>query len=76
MYTFSIMVIAVAICSTSLRAMNVEVNDEFKLIETSHGVIRGKLEITLFKQRRYFSFRGIPYARPPVGPLRFKVLCV
>lgn len=76
MWKLSFVVIAIAfyasyhfVLSTPLGA-----SDEYKLIETTHGVIRGKVATTLFKQRKYYSFRGIPYARSPVGPLRFKVI--
>lgn len=78
MYKSSILFIIVAIWVSfySIRTTTAETNDEFKLIKTTHGVIRGKVATTLFKQRKYYSFRGIPYARPPVGSLRFKVLSV
>lgn len=62
------------LCVVSLCSIHTGASDEYKLIETTHGVIRGKVATTLFKQRKYYSFRGIPYARSPVGPLRFKVI--
>ncbi|XP_069668717.1 esterase FE4-like isoform X2 [Periplaneta americana] len=35
------------------------------------GALKGKLKITK-RGFKYYSFSGIPYARPPIGPLRFK----
>lgn len=45
------------------------------IVDTSSGPVRGKRFETLFKQRPYYAFKGIPYAEPPVKKLRFKV-CV
>lgn len=48
-----------------LRNMSVVVN-----------VKQGKLEGSLCESvlgTSYFSFKGIPFAAPPLGPLRFKV---
>ncbi|KAE8736595.1 Carboxyl/Cholinesterase 65 [Frankliniella occidentalis] len=42
------------------------------IIKTEKGPIRGKEVISDDTKGKYFSFQGIPYARPPVGPLRFK----
>jgi para-nitrobenzyl esterase len=36
------------------------------LVETRFGLVRGRLD------RGVTVFRGVPYAAPPVGPLRFK----
>ncbi|XP_049774677.1 esterase E4-like [Schistocerca cancellata] len=35
------------------------------------GALRGKVATT-HSGKKYYSFQGIPYAKPPVGPLRFK----
>lgn len=48
-------------------------NEDFKIVQTEHGTIRGKLESTKFDAKPYYAYRGIPYARPPVNDLRFKV---
>lgn len=59
-----------------VRIHAIETNDEnveYKLIETTNGVIRGQIATTIFKQKRYYSFRGIPFAQPPIETLRFKV---
>lgn len=45
----------------------------YKIVETENGSIRGIRMNTLLQKRDYFSFRGIRYAEPPVGELRFKV---
>lgn len=45
-----------------------------KIIETNSGSIRGRLETSIWKKVDFYAFRGIPYAKPPVGDLRFKVL--
>lgn len=50
-----------------------EPDNRFKIIEITSGKIRGKLEYTYLHQKPYYSFRGIPYAKPPLGSLRFKV---
>jgi hypothetical protein len=45
---------------------------ECPIVNTSLGRLQG---LTSFSRdgREYFDFRGIPYARPPVGELRFEV---
>lgn len=45
-------------------------------VEIESGHIRGKRNVTLFEQKSYYSFRGIPYAQAPINDLRFKVSCV
>lgn len=46
---------------------------EFSTIQTENGAIRGKLDHTLFNQKPFFAYKGIPYAKPPIDNLRFKV---
>lgn len=46
----------------------------YKNVETKNGAVRGFLDKTLIKEKPFFSFRGIPFAEPPIGELRFKVL--
>jgi hypothetical protein len=42
------------------------------LVVLKHGNLRGH-RLTSRKDREIFAFQGIPYAKPPVGELRFKV---
>lgn len=48
-------------------------SNDTKIIETKSGKIRGVRETTLIKNMDFYSFKGIPYAKPPIGELRFKV---
>lgn len=40
-------------------------------IEVAQGILQGK-ECTTYYGKKYYSFEGIPYAKPPVGKLRFR----
>lgn len=42
-------------------------------VDIESGRVRGKRGLTLFREKAYYSFRGIPYAQPPIKDLRFKV---
>ena len=42
-----------------------------KCVETHEGKVTG-VEMTSKKGRKFWGYSGIPYADPPVGPLRFK----
>lgn len=44
-----------------------------KIIATNSGSVRGLRETSLWKKVDFHAFRGIPYAKPPVDELRFKV---
>lgn len=44
-------------------------------VRVSDGVLEGELEHNEYGGS-YFSFKGIPYAQPPLGDLRFKVIIV
>lgn len=47
-----------------------ESDDRRKIIKTASGLVEG---IPVFgKTKEVWQFRGIPYAKPPVGELRFK----
>lgn len=64
----------ILLCSSLIsHAESTEIT-EYKLINTASGVIRGKADVTIFNGRKYFAFKGIPYANAPVGDLRFKVI--
>uniref|UniRef100_A0A1B6CW08 Carboxylic ester hydrolase n=1 Tax=Clastoptera arizonana TaxID=38151 RepID=A0A1B6CW08_9HEMI len=39
-------------------------------VNTAQGTLRGKAKTTV-NHHRYYAFLGIPYATPPLGPLRF-----
>ncbi|XP_034250369.1 uncharacterized protein LOC117650862 [Thrips palmi] len=43
------------------------------LVRVEQGLLQGAHRLTLHDAIPYFSFQGIPYARPPVHDLRFKV---
>jgi carboxylesterase type B len=42
------------------------------LVAINHGSLKGH-RLTSSKGREIFAFQGVPYAKPPVGELRFKV---
>lgn len=42
------------------------------IVHISSGDIQGSINKT-WTNKEYMQFRGIPYAEPPVGDLRFKV---
>lgn len=47
-------------------------NRVYKTIETDNGAVRGLTNETMLHRKPYLSFRGIPFAKPPIGELRFK----
>ncbi|XP_044731133.1 neuroligin-3-like [Chrysoperla carnea] len=46
-------------------------NDDSTLIRIEQGQLRGKV-LSSARDVLYFSYKGIPYAKPPIGELRFK----
>lgn len=42
-------------------------------VDIESGRIRGKQNLTLYNEMAYYSFRGIPYAQPPINEQRFRV---
>nr|CAD7575574.1 unnamed protein product [Timema californicum] len=45
------------------------------VVNITNGALRGK-KVTTCNGVTYWSFEGIPYALPPVGPNRFKIFLV
>ncbi|XP_067008035.2 juvenile hormone esterase-like [Anabrus simplex] len=45
--------------------------DDFATVTIPQGTLKGK-KVTPTSTAAYYSFQGIPYAKPPVGELRFK----
>ncbi|XP_054085635.1 esterase B1 isoform X2 [Zeugodacus cucurbitae] len=45
--------------------------NETAVVDTEYGKVKGVKRITMYDVP-YYSFEGIPYAKPPVGELRFK----
>lgn len=45
---------------------------EEPIIEISDGKLRGTITQNL-KGEKIYSFLGVPFAKPPIGELRFKV---
>ena len=43
------------------------------IVQVEQGKIRGKQSTSKYSRKKYCSFLGVPYAKPPVGDLRFMV---
>lgn len=52
---------------------HIQADCEYKIVNTEYGRVRGCVSRTLLKKRDIVAFTGIPYAKPPVGKLRFEV---
>lgn len=46
------------------------------IVHIHEGFIRGTTLSSIRSNLTFFAFMGIPYARPPIGELRFKVRIV
>lgn len=42
------------------------------VVETRQGQLRG-VQLRDHDGKEFFGFKGVPYAKPPVGQLRFEV---
>lgn len=42
------------------------------VVQIQQGKLKGRIAQD-YKGNNYYSFQGIPYAKPPIGELRFKV---
>lgn len=42
------------------------------IVAVKQGQLKGTIDTDLDGQP-FYKFKGIPYAKPPIGPLRFKV---
>ncbi|XP_044757493.1 juvenile hormone esterase-like [Coccinella septempunctata] len=42
------------------------------IVKTTNGLIDGDIAYTYPKHSLYYAFRSIPYAKPPIGALRFQ----
>ncbi|XP_015171822.1 PREDICTED: cholinesterase 2-like [Polistes dominula] len=41
------------------------------IVQTTKGPVKGRVFTTIRESKRYHSYRGIPYAQPPTGYLKF-----
>lgn len=60
------------VCFVLFLNVNSDSNVKHRTVKTNDGQVRGLLKTTLIKKLDYYSFKGIPYAKPPTGELRFK----
>jgi carboxylesterase type B len=44
------------------------------IVKVQQGLLKGKLLKSVGSKNNFAAFLGIPYAKPPVGNLKFKVM--
>lgn len=53
--------------------INTILNAEEIVVNTNTGKVSGKEVSSIVENLKYYSFLGIPYAKPPINELRFMV---
>lgn len=53
--------------------LTIVVANKYQMVETKSGRVRGIRKESLLKKMGFYAFKSIPYAKPPIGELRFKV---
>ncbi|XP_026670723.1 cholinesterase-like, partial [Ceratina calcarata] len=66
MFSFSILL------SVATLLASVECQRMTEVVQTADGPVRGRIFETIWHSKPFSAFQGIPYGKPPVGPLRFK----
>ncbi|XP_049817789.1 juvenile hormone esterase isoform X2 [Aethina tumida] len=68
------LITVVVFCFSAVSSLNFihqsKINPDL-LVETSNGVLQGKTNY-LRDNRKYYSYEGIPFAKPPLNELRFR----
>ncbi|XP_037042859.1 esterase E4-like isoform X1 [Bradysia coprophila] len=64
--------ITVLTFATTVLSDDTQSDQQYVTVKTESGEVRGYTEFTLLEKRQYYAFKGIPYAKPTVGPLKFK----
>lgn len=50
-------------------------SEKYVQVKVEEGILRGQQKTSEgLSTIKYYAFQGIPFAKPPVGDLRFKVL--
>lgn len=74
MLTINNILVFISLCFLLNLHIGVEsMSDDPIVVTTESGRIAGKVSTTLLENRPFLSFKGIPYGKPPIGDLRFKV---
>ncbi|CAK9829233.1 Ace [Anthophora retusa] len=55
-----------------LLAVTIQAQDLSQVVQTDKGAVQGRVYKTAWHSKPYSSYEGIPFAKPPVGPLRFR----
>ncbi|XP_063708885.1 juvenile hormone esterase-like [Culicoides brevitarsis] len=68
-----ILLVLSVLVANSLAHQRKSVNEDL-IITLHHGgkILGEKKSLSLNSDKKYFSFKGIPYAEPPMGELRFR----
>jgi hypothetical protein len=67
-------VVILVILGTCSFLVSVAQTSKKPVVRVQQGLLRGKLLTSVRSKNKYVGFLGIPYAKPPVGDLRFKVM--
>lgn len=67
------LVLTVLLCPLFLGALGSGQEDSHPYVETQYGKLRGKTVSVKETNRKVHAFTGVPFAKPPVGSLRFAV---
>lgn len=57
----------------SISIVNGDEGGKYNTVKTKSGPVKGEKQLTTFENKEFYAYKGIPYAKPPVGSLRFKV---
>lgn len=65
-------IVIVPILGITVAEDNVNYSDQ--VINTKYGPVKGMKLLSKYDGKEFYSYKGIPYAKPPVGELRYKVV--
>lgn len=73
MLSLNYLLILLSVTTAAVNSAPKSVSSESPVVQTKNGELRGKILTTLLAQRKFYAFQGIPYAKPPINDLRFRV---
>uniref|UniRef100_A0A1A9V9U5 carboxylesterase n=1 Tax=Glossina austeni TaxID=7395 RepID=A0A1A9V9U5_GLOAU len=68
--TFDLIKLGIKLIAHKLHQYYLTTRD-YEIINTLYGRVKGVKRVTVY-DKFYYAFEGIPYAKPPIGELRFR----